>query len=159
MSDGWSLPPGLNPVTAGRWGLWLLSKRQYRAAKRRRAFAEKRVSRDEDSHGRRFIRLIVPWQPHEYPGALRFIAAVLGVEVSSARRYLAPSMGLPRVHAAVLAGYLEGHAALCLALARELREVERSKPLVGRARARGREVTRDRAIRYASGLEGRQRAR
>ena len=119
------LPPGLSPVTAGRWGLWLLSRRSYRAARKRTAFPARRKWGHNGHWGHRLIHrwceLIVPWTVHEYPGEDRMLAAICGIAISSAHAYLKPSRHLPRRHAARLSDYLMAHAAECEALARELR--------------------------------------
>jgi hypothetical protein len=112
------LPPGIDPIHAGRLGLWLLSRRSHRAASRRIAFPYRRTG---GRLARRVADLICPWDIFEYPGAIRFFSALLGISRGSAKRYLATSCEIPRKHAVPLAVYLEHHAAECQALAIELR--------------------------------------
>lgn len=117
------LPEGLSPVTAGRFGLWLLGRRAYRAARRRRALPYRR------HHGvlaRRVAALLAPWDVYEYPGAARFLSGLLGISHATAARYLRPGIEFPRKHAPRLAEYLEAHAAECVALALELRDYARA---------------------------------
>lgn len=113
------LPPGVSPVAAGRIGLWLLGKRQHRAAIRRVAFPHR------DNVGTtfviRFVRLILPWRVWEYPGETRYLAALLGIAESYAHNLMKPSVRLPSKHALRLADSLSNHASQCEALAAELR--------------------------------------
>ena len=118
MQETAPLPPNVSPVTAGRLGLWLLHLRAHRAASRRIAFPYRN---DGGRLVRRFAALICPWDVYEYPGAARFLAALIGCKQSSAKRYLMRSRDIPLKHAPKLAEYLEGHASECEALARELR--------------------------------------
>ena len=127
-----SLPPGLGPVEAGRLGLWLLSRRSYRAAQRRVAFTN-RVWHSS-TWGNRFERLITPWRIFEYPGTSAMLAQLCGVSRSTARGWIYGKR-LPARHARRLSVYLEAHAAECEALARELRAYARDRiPLAKRNR-------------------------
>jgi hypothetical protein len=113
-----TLPSGLSPVDAGRFGLWLLSRRSHRAAQRRSAFTN-RVWRSS-TWGNRFERLITPWRIFEYPGTSAFLAHLCGVSRSTARGWIY-GKHLPARHASRLAHYLEAHASACDGLAHELR--------------------------------------
>jgi len=126
LTDTMSLPPGLDPVSAGRLGLWLLSRRSHRAAQRRIAFPA-RAWRGELIH--RWCALIVPWKVFEYPGCERMLATLLGISHASAHQYLKPSWGnrLPCKHAITLAQYLESRASQCDALAHELRAYAKAR--------------------------------
>ena len=125
------LPSGLSPVVAGRLGLWLLGKRNHKAAQRRVAFPTR--EHGETTLAGRFARLIVPWKIYEYPAPQRFLSELLGIAPSYARNLLKPSWDkkLPAKHARALANYLEKRASQCEALAHELRDyasqMERSK--------------------------------
>lgn len=112
------LPPGLTPVAAGRWGLWLLSRRSYRAAQRRRWLPSR--AWPQDTLARRWVHLITPWAIPEYPGAVRALAGVLGVSVGSAHRYLKADSDIPKKHYLKVALHLDAHASQCMALAQEL---------------------------------------
>ena len=80
------LPPGLDPVTAGRLGLWLLGKRNHRAALRRQ-YHVSRVHRSNQIP-LRWARLVCRWKVHEYPGWIRAFGSALGLELPTARTYL-----------------------------------------------------------------------
>ena len=118
MPSNGLLPAGLDPVSAGRLGLWLLSRRSHRAAQKRIAFPARVWS---STYVCRFARLIAPWRCYEYPGAAVVLAGLCGISRGYANNLLKPSQKLPAVHAHRLANYLEAHAAECDALARELR--------------------------------------
>ena len=124
-----SFPVNVDPVTAGRFGLWLLGRRSHNAANRRLPLPRP-IDLGTATLLRRFAALICAWDVWEYPGAPRCIGAILGIEASSAKRYLWREV--PRRHAERLADYLEGHAAECQALAAELRAYADSKKLYRR---------------------------
>lgn len=114
MPDLERLPTGLDPVTAGRFGLWLLGKRaQHRAAKRRltpsRVYGSALVAR--------FAALTMPWTVEEYPGYRRFAAALCGVAVATADRWLYGNRRLPAKHARTLAALCRTKAEQYAALA------------------------------------------
>src|SRR5215831_14841354 len=113
-----TLPRGLDPVSAGRFGLWLLSRRSHRAARRRVAFTN-RVWHSS-TWGNRFERLITPWRIFEYPGTSAMLAQLCGVSRSTARGWIYGKR-LPVRHALRLSHNLMAHAAQCEALGRELR--------------------------------------
>lgn len=133
--------PGFDPVTAGRYGLWLLGFRNHRAASRRRGLVYHVYNR---SLADRFRGLLTPWRVHEYGGTVRLLAELCGVKEDSARQWCTGGQKLPAHQCRRLAGYLRGHAALTLALAVELEDVARA-------------AERDRAMRpgnpgYVAGL-------
>ena len=122
-------PQSFDPVAAGRLGLWLLGKRNQKAAQRRVAFPT-RVNPGK-IFSSRFARLITPWKIYEYPGVERFLSGLLGISHAYAHNLLKPSHKLSAKHARKLAAYLSDHAAQCEALAAEMRDyasqTERSK--------------------------------
>ncbi len=75
------LPDGLNPVQAGRFGLWLLGIRSHHRALKRSAIPDR-----EPGCGiaHRFADLIVPWSVERYPGRSRFLADLCGVKTRTA---------------------------------------------------------------------------
>lgn len=90
------LPTGLDPVTAGRFGLWLLGKRSHARAQRRSVSAS-RVPGCGIAH--RFVALIAPWSVHEYPGRDRILPALCEVSIETARDWLYRDRMLPPKHA------------------------------------------------------------
>jgi hypothetical protein len=110
------LPAGLTPVQAGRLGLWLLGRRQHRAALRRRAIP-KRAYKPTPLGS--VCNIFVPWSVHEYPGASLWLAQVLGIRRSTADRYLRMPR-IPASHARRMARLLRDRAAQCEALAQVL---------------------------------------
>lgn len=125
---GAPLPKDFDAVSAGRLGLWLLSRRSHKAAQRRVAFPQREWS---GTLSNRFERLICQWQVYQYPGARIVLAAILGIAPSYARQLLKRGTRLPAKHARMLAAYLVNHASQCEALAAEMRDyasqMERSK--------------------------------
>ena len=113
------LPEGLDPVAAGRAGLWLLAKREQAKAARRVAFPRRVCS---DTLAARFVRLFLPWSVQEYPGYRRWLAQLLNVSEGRARNVCVRSGTLPRIHALTMSRYLRDHAAQCEALARQLEQ-------------------------------------
>jgi hypothetical protein len=122
-----SLPPGLTPVDAGRLGLWLLGKRNHRAASRRRALPSRVYGR---SLADRFRGLITPWRVYEYPGTLAFMAELCGVGVETVRNWCKRGYRLPPHQARRMSGYLRSHAAEELALADELEAIAKQEELL-----------------------------
>ena len=125
---------GLSPILAGRMGLWLLSRREIRAASKRTVYPHRVCS---GSFAGRAAQLLCRWTVREYPGYRRILAAMLGVSEATAKRYLSATGRLPVRHAARLADYLQNHAAQCEALAAELREVVSRNPENWKPRNRG----------------------
>jgi hypothetical protein len=119
------LPQGLSPVQAGRLGLWLLGNRAQKAAAKRIAFPP--VCPVTAPITRRYASLMVRWRICEYPGAARFLSALLGIAPSYARNLLKPSGVLRAHHALRLAESLDYHASQCDALAAELRAYAREQ--------------------------------
>src|SRR5215472_9629610 len=66
LTDTMSLPPGLDPVSAGRIGLWLLSRRSHNAPQKRTAFPQREWRKTPAA---KFVRLICQWHVYEYPGS------------------------------------------------------------------------------------------
>ena len=124
------LPRGLDPVTAGRFGLWLLGRRQQTAASKRIAFPRRGYARLIQ----RACGLLVPWRVHEYPGVARWLASVCGVADSTAANWLKGSQALPRKHAETVALYLENHSALLMAAAVELRAYAQTEQTKGQVK-------------------------
>jgi hypothetical protein len=120
------LPQGLSPVQAGRLGLWLLGRRSHKAASLRIAFPQREPLRQSRLIAR-FKRLMTPWKVYEYPGADRFVAALLGISESYAHALSKPSTHVAAKHATRLAHYLQNHASQCDALAAELRAYAREQ--------------------------------
>lgn len=122
------LPAGLDPVDAGRLGLWLLAKR-----KQKRAQAP--VFPDPvygDHLAAKVAHVLIPWRLSGYPGASRYFAKLCGVSSITTRRWLRGVYPIPRRHALTLAGFLQGHASMCEALAHELRETKPQRRHVSR---------------------------
>jgi len=110
------LPPGLDPVTAGRFGLWLLGQRNHRAAIRRR-HSPFRVYRAGVVC--RFASVVCPWLVKDYPGAQVLIAGLCGVSEDTANDWLRQKKPVPSRHARTLADFIERFDGP--AVARELR--------------------------------------
>lgn len=143
------LPPGLDPVTAGRWGLWLLGKRQH-TAKLRRSFSNPTYALR--SLLDRATNAICPWPLWRYPGRSNGIAEVLGVSPEYARQMIGGHRPLPARHALTLARYLECDLAERQAVIDELRaHAAQHDARVKRARAecmaRAHEASRQRRLR------------
>lgn len=111
------LPSGLDPVTAGRFGLWLLGKRSHARAQRRRGYPF-RVGHDTLAH--RFACLLAPWRLDEYPGYRRLLAELLCTTEGRARNLATGSEVLPPRHARHLSVLARDRAALLNALAEDL---------------------------------------
>ena len=110
------LPAGLDPVSAGRFGLWLLGKRASAARQRRIPFP-RRVAR---GHAGPVAATVWPWHVHQYPGAAVMLSAICGVSLGTARHWLKGSRMSPR-NRERLAQWLEDQAAILQSLALELR--------------------------------------
>src|SRR5271165_3506025 len=80
------LPRGLDPVTAGRFGLWLLGKRQHMRARRRNSCPATYAPR---SIVDRVVALVWRWTVAEYPGMHRGLGDLLGLTAGSARHLMA----------------------------------------------------------------------
>ena len=108
----------VDPVTAGRLGLWLLGRRSHNAASRRVAFPIRK--NPPGNLVSRFARLIAPWLIFEYPGSEAVIAGICAIKRGYAHDLLKPSFRLPSKHAITMAHYLARHASQCEALSAEL---------------------------------------
>ena len=97
----WDLPPGEDPVTAARRGLWLLGQRSKRAAAKRTAFPARVAG---TGALRDFIQLVAPWRVDAYPSTERLLAGLCGVAEAS----VPPMMYRPHEH-------LSAHSATRLA--------------------------------------------
>jgi len=116
------LPPGLDPVTAGRFGLWLLGKRSHTRAQRRRVSASHVPG---SGLAQRFVSLIAPWTIAEYPGRRRLLGGLCGVAVATTDDWLYREQRLPAAHAQRLSTICREKAAQPLELADDLdRHVE-----------------------------------
>jgi hypothetical protein len=112
------LPPGLTPVQAGRFGLWMLGQRSHRRALQR-TVSVSRVPRGGLCD--QFIHLYAPWTVNEYPGRKQILAELLGVKRSTVRDYLYRSTPrLPEKHRATLERLCRERGLAFLALADEL---------------------------------------
>ncbi len=110
------LPEGLDPVTAGRYGLWLLGVRSHNRALKR-TISPKRVWGYGPLH--RLATLLSPWTIEEYPGYRRFMASLCGVAIRTSDRWFYGADRLPRKHARRLAAICVERAAAYEALAKE----------------------------------------
>ena len=124
------LPVGVSPVTAGRFGLWLLGRRQHTASRKRKAFPNRAFR----GMPRGAVRLVLPWLVWEYPGASHWLAALCGVARGTAKNWLTGSQHFPAKHADRLALYLENHSASLLAAASELRAYAQSEQTKGQVK-------------------------
>lgn len=93
------LPPGLDPVQAGRFGLWLLGKRSHARALKRSVTAS---GVPGAGLAQRALSLIAPWRIAEYPGYLRILASICGVSTKTAEEWLYRDLVLPEKHARTL---------------------------------------------------------
>ena len=111
------LPPGLDPVQAGRFGLWLLGQRSHRRALSRTVS----VSRVPNARiASRFLYLFVPWKVHEYPGGHQVLAELCGVKRHTVRDWLYTSRPIPERHRETLERICRERGLAFLALADEL---------------------------------------
>ena len=115
------LPAGLDPVQAGRFGLWLLGQRSH-VRKTRRCVSAVRVPCP--TQGGRFAGLFVPWTVHTYPSATQAIAELCGVKESYAEHLLSRQERLPAKHAATLGRIARERAEAWKALADELEGIK-----------------------------------
>ncbi len=105
VSEGMPLPPGLSPVDAGRLGLWLLGRRNHRAAiKRRRPYRHRAYLRTPAA---RWAAVAAPWRSDSYPGAEVLISQLCGVGEKQAHRWLRSHREMTSAHALILADYVE----------------------------------------------------
>lgn len=112
------LPPGLDPVTAGRFGLWLLGKRSHARAQKRtyRAVGVRGISVTG-----RLVNLILPWTVEEYPGYLRVLAEICGVSIRTVPHWINGTRPLPLKHCHTLLRIAEQHELDARLIAEELR--------------------------------------
>jgi hypothetical protein len=133
------LPNGLSPIDAGRLGLWLLGKRNHRAAARRRVHPT-RVYKDAPlGH---WASVVAPWRAQEYPGPYRLIAALCGVSDRTAKRWMACPDELPASHARRLADYIRRFDGPAVARELEVYAAARDAAIKARGR-RARRAGRD----------------
>ena len=130
---GKHLPPGLDPVTAGRWGLWLWGQRSHQRALKRTASA----SRVEGGGvSQRFVTMVAPWTVEEYPGRIRLLSSWFGVKASTAKDWLYRPQRLGAKRARMMARVCEDRAEafrlLALDLERYAAEQDRRQRLVWR---------------------------
>ena len=111
------LPSGLDPVVAGRFGLWLLGKRNHRKAHFRRV-SPSRVPGSGLAH--RFLWLFAPWTVEEYPGPRRFLAGLCQVSRATTDDWLYRGRPLPPAHAHHLSRIARQQAVLLHELADDL---------------------------------------
>jgi hypothetical protein len=134
MSRMPQLPAGLDPVQAGRFGLWLLGKRSHARALRR-TFSGTRVPSTRITG--RLLGILLPWTIHEYPGNLQALAEMCGVARSTASDWLYCARPLPRKHAARLADICEQREIAFRDLKEEFRAIAAApaeRPLKRRSR-------------------------
>jgi hypothetical protein len=83
------------------------------------------------------VALFAPWSVQTYPGKRRALAQLLGVRISTARKYLRGEAQLPWYHAERLAAYHEHCAERHAEIARLLQAyAPKRKEEVGRLRGR-----------------------
>src|SRR5262249_1935833 len=82
------LPPGLDPVQAGRFGLWLWGRREHSRRLERSIFLTRVQDRHDSTVCWRGMSALLPWRVAHYPSLHRGLAELLGVSVRSARSYL-----------------------------------------------------------------------
>jgi plasmid maintenance system antidote protein VapI len=140
------LPPGLDPVTAGRFGLWLLGKRQHSRSQRRSLVASTFLVKAVCG---RAIHLIAPWPVWQYPGKWRALSQLLGVSDRTARAYISGERRLPEARAARLAAYLRRDLEERREVVRLLEQVSDEAQRVKRAESlrKAKAVLRERRLR------------
>ena len=133
------LPPGLDPVQAGRFGLWLLGQREHNRALERDITAV-RVwdSRDEGRLAYMGASAILPWRVNRYPALHKGLADILGVSVRVARGYLWERSRFPVMHALRLADFLAADIARKQEAERALRAYAAEKEASRKAREKKR---------------------
>lgn len=111
------LPDGLDPVQAGRFGLWLLGVRSHQRAQKR-TFSASRVS----GYGlaQRLLTALMPWTVEEYPGHLQALAEMCNVSRRTVEDWLYRPDKLPRKHARRLSDICREKAAEFFELAEQL---------------------------------------
>src|SRR5580704_1716677 len=97
--SGLQLPPGMDPVQAGKWGLWFLGQHEHRKSLRR-CVTPRRIYGGNATQ--RFVHLLAPWTVNEYPGSAQIMSELLGVKRGTAKCYLHRSGPLPLKHVATL---------------------------------------------------------
>jgi hypothetical protein len=121
-----NLPAGLDPITAGRFALWMLGKRSHRRAQRRTVSASRVWG---GGLAQRFVTLVAPWTVEEYPGRLRLLAGLCGVTAATSKDWLYRDKRLPAKHAhrlhSIAIERAEQWYALAADLARHAGEQER----------------------------------
>lgn len=123
------LPPGLDPVKAGRLGLWLLGKRnQARAARRRFHPTREHVGGLVGGPVSRLLDILLPWTVHEYPGQIKALAALIGgIREATAKDYLYRPENLSKRGAERLAQFCDDRAAMFAGLAKEFAAMAEAK--------------------------------
>lgn len=112
------LPPGLDPVTAGRMGLWLLGKRGHERAIRRR---DPQYRVPHSTLASATCCAVLPWRLYETPGHVALLASILDVGEGHARHTLLGQEPLSAAGAERLALWLSDRIALQQGLVDELR--------------------------------------
>jgi len=123
------LPPGLDPIVASRFGLWLLGVRSHRRAQKRSVIPKRDWTKTLVN---RFLGLCAPWTVDEYPGSRQLLAYLLGVERHRAAHIMRQTdKTLPRRHARRLADICEEREAAYRVLKTDLRAWA-DRPVAGR---------------------------
>lgn len=128
------LPPGLSPVQAGRFGLWLMGRLNHVRARRRTLSASRTHGRGARELSKRFITLLLPWKIYEYPGHAQAMSEICGVARDTARQWFYKRDLLPAKHARKLERMAREKASEWAAVADEL---------AGYASAKERKVSKD----------------
>lgn len=128
------LPPGLDPVTAGRFGLWLLGQWQHARAEHRHLVTHAHPS---ESLADRAIRLVAAWDVYEYPGKWRALAEIVGVGRWTAKSYIAGRRRMPLARRERLVAYLRADLAERLEVIRLLELPDERDEEVARGRRQG----------------------
>jgi hypothetical protein len=125
------LPAGLDPVTAGRWGLWLMGQREHRRALRRSLWHRVYLRR---SLADRALALITPWPVYQYPGRIQALSELLGVSQRMAKHYVVGHNRLTLPRRERLLSYLEADLAERLEVIRLLKMPDERDEEVARGR-------------------------
>jgi transcriptional regulator with XRE-family HTH domain len=128
------LPKDLDPVTAGRWGLWLLGRWQHKQALRRTVVV--RLYPRKSLAGK-FVNLCFPWPVWSYPGPFRALAQLVGVTNRTAAAYIAGRRRMPLARRERLAAYLRADLAERLEVIRLLELPDERDEKVARDRRQG----------------------
>ena len=113
------LPPGLDPVTAGRWGVWLLAKASHLRGQRR-SYSATRIG--GKGLTKRFLFLLLPWTVERYPGAKQALSELLGIKRTTAADYMTRPERLPRKHAETMLAVARAREAAWAGMRAELEE-------------------------------------